>query len=95
MGGDFAPHAILKGTIKALPDLARASGRKSELALELVLLGDERVVMPLLKKISYRALAHALKTGSTREVENPIYSPLRKNRNGRIDPRRSVNLKLR
>lgn len=53
MGGDHAPHAMLEGAVKALPELAQEDG-------ELVLVGDERVIRPLLKKRRFRPLEEAL-----------------------------------
>ena len=53
MGGDRAPHSPLDGALDALDEL-RSKGA------ELVLLGDEAVIRPLLSKKHYRPLAEAL-----------------------------------
>ncbi|HLE01418.1 MAG TPA: phosphate acyltransferase PlsX, partial [Bdellovibrionota bacterium] len=50
MGGDHAPHAVLEGAIRALPELEG----------ELVLIGDSEVLKPVLARRRYRALAEAL-----------------------------------
>ncbi len=55
MGGDHAPHAVLEGAIRALPELEG----------ELVLIGDTEILKPVLAKRRYRALAEAL-AGSSR-----------------------------
>ena len=47
MGGDKAPQAILEGALKALPELSQARDGRT---CELVLLGDEAIIKPLLKK---------------------------------------------
>lgn len=63
MGGDKAPHAILEGAIQALPELSQT---RSGATCELVLLGDEAVIQPLLKKRRYRVLGEALAQGEKR-----------------------------
>lgn len=55
MGGDYAPHATLAGAIEALPELEG----------ELVLLGDEKILRPLLAKRRYQALADAMAQGAS------------------------------
>ncbi len=55
MGGDHSPHAMLDGAQKALPELSHS---------ELVLIGDEKVVYPLLARWRYRVLQEALKKGA-------------------------------
>jgi glycerol-3-phosphate acyltransferase PlsX len=62
MGGDYAPRAILEGASKALSDLARLDPQG-----ELVLVGDENAIRPLLEKRKYRELGKALgRTGGYR-----------------------------
>src|SRR5947208_3431858 len=56
MGGDHAPHATLTGAQEAL----------AEIEGELVLVGDEKVIHPLLAKRRFRALQAALSEGSQR-----------------------------
>jgi glycerol-3-phosphate acyltransferase PlsX len=58
MGGDFAPHAILEGVVQALPELLVHPG-------ELILLGDEELIRPILSKRKYQGLKHALEHSST------------------------------
>lgn len=60
MGGDHAPHEILLGAQKALPELGDPRG-------ELVLVGDEPVIRKLLKSRKFRTLAEALEKGESRE----------------------------
>lgn len=57
MGGDFAPGANLEGALQALPQLEG----------ELVLLGDEKAIRPLLSHRRFRRLAEALEQGDSRE----------------------------
>lgn len=54
MGGDRAPQAILEGAIQALPHLEG----------ELVLVGDEAQIRPMVQKRRYRALASAFDGGT-------------------------------
>ncbi len=61
MGGDHAPQATLMGAIEALPELDRQPG-----PCDLVLVGDENVIRPLLEKRPYRPLAEALEKGASR-----------------------------
>lgn len=61
MGGDNAPHSNLLGAIEALPDLSVAPEQS-----ELVLVGDESVIRPLLKKRHYKILAQAIEQGDSR-----------------------------
>jgi len=56
MGGDFAPQATLDGVRQALPELHG----------ELVLIGDETRIRPLLRKRRYRAIAEAIEAGPSR-----------------------------
>ncbi len=50
MGGDHGPKTILEGVVQALPDLSGTPG-------ELILLGDENIIRPLLAKRRFRALS--------------------------------------
>ncbi len=61
MGGDYGPRVILRGVVQALPELSRFPG-------ELILLGDEQTIQPLLKKRYYRALKEALEAGSRDQI---------------------------
>jgi glycerol-3-phosphate acyltransferase PlsX len=65
MGGDHAPQATLMGAIEALPELDRLPARP-ESPCELVLVGDENIIRPLLEKRPYRPLAEALEKGASR-----------------------------
>lgn len=56
MGGDFAPQAMLEGVIRALPEIEG----------ELILIGDEKILRPMLAKRRYRPLAEALRQGESR-----------------------------
>ena len=53
MGGDYGPRVILEGATQALPELLHCPG-------ELILVGDDQVIKPLLGKRRYRALAEAI-----------------------------------
>jgi glycerol-3-phosphate acyltransferase PlsX len=63
MGGDNAPQANLMGAIEALPDLDRLP----QGSCELVLVGDENIIRPLLEKRPYLPLAQALQEGASRK----------------------------
>lgn len=56
MGGDHAPRSNLDGILQALPELVG----------ELILVGDEAVIKPLLTRRRYRAIAQALAEGKSR-----------------------------
>lgn len=57
MGGDYGPHAILEGVVQALPELVQTPG-------DLVILGDEKIIQPLLRKRRFRSLADAISKGT-------------------------------
>jgi glycerol-3-phosphate acyltransferase PlsX len=61
MGGDNAPQATLMGALEALPELDRLPG-----PCDLILVGDENIIRPLLAKRPYRPLAEALEKGTSR-----------------------------
>jgi glycerol-3-phosphate acyltransferase PlsX len=63
MGGDHAPHEILQGAQKALPELSLPNGDQGS---ELVLLGDEAAIKKLLSHRRYRVLAEAIAQGKDR-----------------------------
>jgi len=61
MGGDFAPLATLEGALKALPELERdPDGTPHSELSELVLVGDEAVILQHLKRRRFRPLADAI-----------------------------------
>ena len=60
LGGDRAPHAMLEGAIEALPELCISpDGERNEL----ILVGDEAIIRPLLEKRRLRPLKQALANG--------------------------------
>jgi glycerol-3-phosphate acyltransferase PlsX len=58
MGGDYGPHVVLEGVVQALPELLSSPG-------ELTLLGDEKIIQPILSKRRYQPLVHALARSSS------------------------------
>jgi glycerol-3-phosphate acyltransferase PlsX len=63
MGGDYAPHEILLGAQKALPELSSPNGGPST---ELVLLGDEVAIKKELSQRKLKTLSDALAEGQSR-----------------------------
>ena len=61
MGGDHGPKSILEGAVLALPELSRSKG-------ELLILGDEAVLRPLLAKRRFKFLADHMGEGSSFRV---------------------------
>lgn len=69
MGGDHAPRAVLEGAVEALPELSDPASSPCEL----VLVGDEAVVRPLVeRRRSLRPLAPAFEGPLTPERSSPV-----------------------
>ncbi len=67
MGGDYGPGAILEGAIQALPELQNCNG-------ELIIVGDEGIIRPLLNQRRYKALVQALGGGATSSSRSRLTS---------------------
>ena len=65
MGGDHGPRATLEGALQALPEL---SG-------ELVLVGDEKLILNVLAKRHYKELSHAMTAPNARCRVHVVHAP--------------------
>jgi phosphate acyltransferase len=71
MGGDFAPLATLEGALKALPELERdPDGTPHSELSELVLVGDEAIILQHLKRRRFRPLLEAIERTAIERTKN-------------------------
>ena len=65
MGGDRGPRATLEGALQALPELAG----------ELVLVGDEKLILNVLAKRHYKLLSHAMTAPNAKCRVHVVHAP--------------------
>src|SRR4051812_27044342 len=90
MGGDHGPRATLEGALQAL----------SELTGELILVGDEKLILGVLSKRHYKSLAHAITAPDAKCRVHIVHAPEtidmeEKMRSIRSKPGASINVGCR